>query len=102
MLTVLAQVFSFIPQKYKVQFGGLIMALTGIETILAKAALKTIIALSKMVGDKIEKNKKSNLEAVENALRSMQEAIKLERNIQEAQDDVEDEELNLDDWITDK
>jgi hypothetical protein len=78
------------------------MALTGIETILAKAALKTIIALSKMVGDKIEKNKKSNLEAVENALRSMQEAIKLERNIQEAQDDVEDEELNLDDWITDK
>ena len=78
------------------------MALTGIETILAKAALKTIIALSKMVGDKIEKNKKSNLEAVENALRSMQEAIKLERNIQEVQDDVEDEELNLDDWITDK
>jgi len=77
------------------------MALTGLETLLAKTALKTIIALSKMVGDKMEENKKSDLEAVENALRSMQEAIRLERNIQEAQDDVEDEELNLDDWITD-
>jgi hypothetical protein len=78
-----------------------VMALTGAETILAKAALKTITALSKLVINKIEENKKADLDAIEAVLRSMQDAIELNRDIKEAQDAVEEEELDLDDWITD-
>ena len=77
------------------------MALTGAETILAKAALKTITALSKLVINKIEENKKADLDAIEAVLRSMQDAIELNRDIKEAQDAVEEEELDLDEWITD-
>jgi len=74
---------------------------TGTEMILATAALEVIKSLLTMIGNKIDNNEGSKIEAMEQVLESMKKAIELERKIKEAQDEVDNADVNLDDWIDD-
>ena len=72
---------------------------TGTEMLLATAALEVVKSLLKLIGDKLNNAEGSEIEAMEQVLESMKKAIELERKIKEAQDAVDDEDINLDDWI---
>jgi hypothetical protein len=74
---------------------------TGTEMLLATAALEVIKSLLKMIGDKIDNAEGSDIEAMEQVLESMKKAIELERRIKEAQDAVDSEEVDINDWIND-
>jgi hypothetical protein len=54
-----------------------------------------------MIGNKIDNSEGSDIEAMEQVLESMKKAIELERKIKEAQDEVDNTNVNLDDWIDD-
>jgi hypothetical protein len=74
---------------------------TGTEMLLATTALEVIKSLLKMIANKLDNAEGSDIEAMEQVLESMKLAIELEKRIQEAQNAVEDEDVDLDDWITD-
>ena len=75
---------------------------TGTEMILATAALEVIKSLLTMIGNKLDNSEGSDIEAMEQVLESMKKAIDLERKIKEAQDEVENNDIDLNDWIDDE
>jgi len=72
---------------------------TGTEMLLATTALEIIKSLLKMIANKLDHAEGSDIEAMEEVLQSMKKAIELERRIQEAQNAVDKDDVNLDDWI---
>lgn len=72
---------------------------TGTEMLVATAALEVIKSLLKLITNKLDKADGSNIDAMEQVLHSMKDAIDLERRIKEAQDEVNNEDVNLDDWV---
>jgi hypothetical protein len=74
---------------------------TGTEMLLATTALEVIKSLLKLIGNKLDNSEGSDIEAMEQVLESMKMAIELEKRIQEAQNEIDDEDINLDDWISD-
>lgn len=75
--------------------------ITGTEMVLATAALEVIKSLLNMIANKLDNSEGSDIEAMEQVLESMKLAIELEKKIQEAQNAVDNEDVNLDDWIND-
>jgi len=74
---------------------------TGTEMLLITTALEVIKSLLKLFANKLDNAEGSDIEAMEAVLESMKLAIELEKKIQEAQNAIENEDVNLDDWITD-
>jgi hypothetical protein len=74
---------------------------TGTEMLVATAALEVIKSLLKLITNKLDNAEGSDIEAMEQVLSSMKEAIELERRIREAQNEVDDQNVNIDDWIGD-
>ena len=74
---------------------------TGTEMILATAALEVIKSLLTMIGNKLDNSEGSEIEAMELVLESMKKAIDLERKIKEAQDEIENNDVDINDWIDD-
>jgi hypothetical protein len=74
---------------------------TGTEMLLASTALEVIKSLLTMIANKLDNAEGSDIEAMEQVLESMKVAIELEKKIQEAQNEVNNEDVNLDDWISD-
>ena len=74
---------------------------TGAEVMLIMAALGVVNSLLTLLGNKLNNSEGSNIEAMEEVLESMKLAIELERKIEEEQNAVDDEDVNLDDWIDD-
>jgi len=72
---------------------------TGTEMLVATAALEVIKSLLKLITNKLDNAEGSDIEAMEQVLTSMKEAIELERKIREAQNEVDDQDINIDDWI---
>jgi len=72
--------------------------MTSTEILLATAALEVIKSLINLITSKINTIDGSNIEAMEQVLASMKDAIELEKKIQEAQNEIDHEEINVDDW----
>jgi hypothetical protein len=72
---------------------------TGTEMLLATTALEVIKSLLNMIANKLDNSEGSDIEAMEQVLESMKLAIELEKRIQDAQNEVDNQDVNLDDWI---
>ena len=74
---------------------------TGTEMLLATTALEVIKSLLKMIANKPDNAEGSDIEAMEQVLESMKLAIELEKKIQDAQNEVDNEDVDLNEWIDD-
>jgi len=75
--------------------------LTGAEIALVTASLEIIKTLLIMISKKINGDESSNIDAMEQVLESMKESMELERQIKEAQDEIDKEDIDINDWIND-
>jgi hypothetical protein len=72
---------------------------TGTEMLLITTALEVIKSLLGLFANKLDNAEGSDIEAMEAVLESMKLAIELEKKIQEAQNAIDDEDIDLNDWI---
>jgi len=72
---------------------------TGTEMLLFTAGLEVVNSLLKLMANKLDNAEGSDIEAMEQVLESMKKAIELEKRIQEAQNEVNDEDIDLSDWV---
>jgi len=75
---------------------------TGVEEIaLITAGVEVVKILLKILAAKLENSDGSNIESMKIVLQSMKETIELERKIEEAQNAIQNNDADLDGWITD-
>lgn len=72
---------------------------TGTELLLITIALEVVKSLIVLIGNKLNNIEGSDIEAMEQVLQSMKQTIELEKRIQEAQNAIEEENIDFDDWI---
>lgn len=69
--------------------------------LVVTAGLEVLKALLKIIANKLDNAEGSDIEAMEQVLESMKQAIELEKKVQEAQNAVDKEDVDLNDWIED-
>ena len=74
---------------------------TGTEMLLATTALEVVKSLLVLIGNKLDGSEGSDVEAMEQVLGSMQKAIEIEKKIQEAQNEINNEDIDIDNWTSD-